>query len=62
MTVRAHQAKPIEECERFPEKRRFDLEGDAEAAIERATAKLGLRLYSYPCARCGGFHLSKEPR
>lgn len=62
MTVRAHDAKPIEECERFPEKKRFDLQSEADAAIESALTRDGLRLHSFPCSVCGGYHLSKEKR
>jgi hypothetical protein len=59
--VRAHEPKPIEECERFPEKRRFDLASDAIATIRNAFARDGLRLYYYRCDSCGGYHLSKRP-
>jgi hypothetical protein len=62
VTVRAHDAKPIEECERFPEKKRFDLQSEADASAQSALARDGLRLYSFPCSACGGFHLSKEKR
>lgn len=61
MTVRAHKPKPIEECERFPEKKRFDLRSEALVAVKNARARDGLRLYYFPCADCGGFHLTKEP-
>jgi len=62
MTVKAHRPKPIEECERFPEKKRFDMRSDALVAVRNAKARDGVTLYYYPCDSCHGFHLSKTPQ
>ncbi|HYX21397.1 MAG TPA: hypothetical protein VFA98_11190 [Thermoanaerobaculia bacterium] len=62
MTVRAHKPKPIKECERFPDKKRFDLESDAAFASERSSKRESVQIYYFPCPDCGGFHLSKEKR
>lgn len=60
MTVRAYEPKPIQECHRFPEKKRFDLESEAQEAVSNASNRNGIALFYYPCSSCGGFHLSKR--
>jgi hypothetical protein len=49
----------LPKCDRFPDKKQYETEGDALDAAERSTKREHTRIYYYLCSDCHQYHLTK---
>jgi hypothetical protein len=50
----------LPECERFPDKKQYETEWEAQDAATAATKREGVTIRYYMCSDCNQYHLSKR--